>query len=80
MLRRILGFAVLAFVALFVFKLALGLFGMVVGLAITTAVFAAFGYAIYLGLKVLSPGTAAWIRQTIRGPDRTRGELGPQDR
>jgi hypothetical protein len=67
MLRKILGFAVLAFVALLVFKIALGLVGVLFGLTISVLVLACMGYALYLILRVVSPATAAKVRETIRG-------------
>lgn len=67
MIRRILSFALLALVALVVFKVALGLLGVVIGLTVTMLVLAAMGYCLYLILRVFSPRTAERIRQTIRG-------------
>ena len=70
MIRRILGFAVIALVALLVFKIALGLLGLLIGLAVTVLVLAALGYAFYLMLRFVSPGTAARMRELIRGTPR----------
>jgi len=67
MIRRILGFAVIAIVALLVFKVALGLLGVLIGLAVAVLVLAAMGYGFYLVIRVLSPTTAARIRDVIRG-------------
>jgi hypothetical protein len=67
MIRKILGFAALAFVALIVLKIALGLLGVIIGLSISLLVFAAIGYGFYLVLRLLSPKTADRIRETIRG-------------
>ncbi len=67
MIRRILGFAVMAIVALLVLKIALGLLGVLIGLAVSALVLAALGYAFYLLLRVFSPSTAERIRQVIRG-------------
>jgi hypothetical protein len=67
MMRRILGFAVLAVLVWIVAQVALGLLGTLVGLAVTVLVFAAFGYLFYLVLRVVSPGTAARVRDVIRG-------------
>jgi hypothetical protein len=66
MIRRILGFAVIAIVALLVFKIALGLLGVLIGLTVSVLVLAAMGYAFYLVIRVLSPTTAARIRNVIR--------------
>ncbi|MGE5802227.1 MAG: hypothetical protein ACM358_08200 [Gemmatimonadota bacterium] len=71
MIRRILGFAVVAIVALLVLKVALGLLGVLIGLAVSILVLAAMGYAFYTVLRVFSPSTAERIRQAIRGTPRT---------
>ncbi len=71
MIRKILGFAVMAVMALLVLKIALGLLGVLIGLAVSVLVFAALGYAFYLVLRVFSPSTAELIRQVIRGTPRT---------
>jgi hypothetical protein len=67
MIRRILGFAVFAVVVWLVLKIALGILGTLVGLAITVLVLAGFGYACYLVLWAISPSTAAKVRDAIRG-------------
>jgi hypothetical protein len=67
MIRKILGFALFAVVALLVLKIALGLLGVLIGLAVTVFVLAALGYACYVVVLVLSPTTAARIREAIRG-------------
>ena len=66
MIRKILGFAIMAIVALVVLKIALGLLGLFIGLTVTVLVLAAMGYGFYLVLRVLSPATAARIRNVIR--------------
>lgn len=71
MIRRILGFAVVAIVTLLVFKIALGLLGVLIGLAVSILVLAAMGYVFYTIVRVLSPSTAERIRQAIRGTPRT---------
>jgi hypothetical protein len=72
MIRSILGFAIIAIVALLVLKIALGLLGVFIGLAVSILVLAAMGYALYLVIRVVSPRTAERIRQAIRGmPRRT---------
>lgn len=68
MIRRILGFAVITIVALLVLKIALGLLGLFIGIAVTVLVLAAMGYGFYLVIRVLSPATAARIRSVIRAP------------
>jgi len=71
MIRRILGFAVVAIVALLVLKVALGLLGVLIGLAVSVLVLAAMGYAFYIVVRVLSPSSAERIRQAIRGTPRS---------
>lgn len=66
MMRRILGFAVLAVLVWIVAQVALGLLGTLIGLAVTVLVFAAFGYLFYLVLRVVSPSTAARVLEMIR--------------
>jgi threonine/homoserine/homoserine lactone efflux protein len=67
MFRSVLGFAVFAVVVFLALKLVLGLFGIVFGLAMTLLVWAAFGFLIYLAIRLVSPSTAAKIRDLIRG-------------
>ena len=71
MIRRILGFAVMAIVALLVLKIALGLLGVLIGLVVSALVLAAMGYFFYLVLRVFSPTTAAKVRDMIRGTPTT---------
>jgi len=71
MIRKILGFAAIAIVALVVLKIALGLLGLFIGVAVTALVLAALGYVFYLVLRVFSPATAERLRQVIRGTPRT---------
>jgi hypothetical protein len=67
MFRSILGFAVFAIVALVAIKLLLLLFGIAIGLAMTLLVWAAFGFLLYLALRLVSPGTADKVRDMIKG-------------
>ena len=67
MLRNLFGFAVFAVVAVFLLKLMFGLFGLVLGLLGAVLGRAFLGFMIYLILKVLSPGTAARVREMIAG-------------
>lgn len=67
MIRKILGFAVLAVVVWLVLKLAFGILGTLIGLAITVVWLAAVGYVFYLVLRLVSPTTAAKVRDAIRG-------------
>lgn len=75
MIRRILGFALLALVALVALKIIVGLLGVLMGLAITVLVFAAFGYVFYLVLRVISPATAAKVREAIGQAGRGKTEV-----
>ncbi len=67
MFRSILGFALFAVVAFLALKIVLGLFGIVIGLAMTLLVWAAFGFLIYLGIRIVSPSTAEKIREMVKG-------------
>ncbi|HEY0351727.1 MAG TPA: hypothetical protein VGC48_06365 [Gemmatimonadales bacterium] len=67
MLRNLLGFAVFAFVALFVLKLVFSLFGLFLGLFVAVLWFAFLGFVIYLILKLFAPQTAARVREMIAG-------------
>jgi hypothetical protein len=67
MFRRLLGYAVFAIVALFLFKLMLGLFGLFLGLLFTLLWFAFLGFVIYMILKIVAPGAAARVREMIAG-------------
>jgi len=67
MIRRILGFALFAVAVWLVLKIALGILGTLIGLAITVLVLAAMGYVFYLVLRVFSPAAAARVREAIRG-------------
>jgi threonine/homoserine/homoserine lactone efflux protein len=67
MFRSILGFAIFAIVALVAIKLILLVFGIAIGLAMTLLVWAAFGFLLYLGLRLVSPSTADKVRDMIKG-------------
>ena len=67
MLRKLLGFALFAVIAIFLLKVALGLFGLVIGLLFTVAWFAFLGFLIYVMLKIFAPQTAARVREMIAG-------------
>lgn len=67
MLRNLFGFAVFAFVAIFLLKVFFGLFGLVLGLLGAVIWFAFMGFMIYLVLKLFAPGTAARVRDMIAG-------------
>ena len=65
MIRKMLGFAAIAIVALLVIKVAFGLLGVLIGLTVSVLVLAAMGYVFYLVLRVFSPATAARIRDVM---------------
>ncbi|HKI94031.1 MAG TPA: hypothetical protein VJ992_01950 [Gemmatimonadales bacterium] len=67
MLRKILGYAVLAVIGFFALKLILGLLGFALSLAFTALWLAAIGFGIYLIIKLVSPGTARRIHEAIGG-------------
>ena len=67
MFRTLFGFAVLAIVGIFLLKFVLGLFGFALALFIRLLVWAAFGFGIYVVIKILSPSTAGKIRETVTG-------------
>lgn len=67
MIRKILGFAVLAIVAWFALQLALKLIGVAFGLAMTILQIALVGVVIYWVLKLIAPSTARKVEEVIRG-------------
>ena len=67
MLRKILGFAVLAIVAYFALQLAFSLLGVAFSLAITLLQLAAVGVVVYWVLKLIAPSTARKVDDVIRG-------------
>jgi hypothetical protein len=67
MIRRVIGFALFAVVVWLGLKIIAGVLGTLLGLVITVLLLAATGYVIYLVLRVLSPTTAAKVRDAIRG-------------
>jgi hypothetical protein len=67
MFRSIIGFAIFAVLAWIGLKILFGILGGLIGLAMTVLYLAAIGFLIYLVLRVVSPGTADRIRDTIKG-------------
>jgi len=67
MFRNLIGFAILAVVALIALKFVMGLLGLAIGLFWTILWFAFIGFIFYLVLRVVSPGTADRIREMIKG-------------
>ncbi|HVM43040.1 MAG TPA: hypothetical protein VMT77_06010 [Gemmatimonadales bacterium] len=74
MLRKVLGFAVLAVVAFIVLRLALKLLSIVLGLAWTVLMLALVGLVIYWVIKLISPGTAQRVKDVISG-ERSGGDF-----
>ena len=66
-MRTLLGYAVLAVIAFFAFKLILGLIGLAIGLFWTLLWLAAIGFGIYLVLKFVNPIAAARVHDAITG-------------
>ena len=73
MIRKILGFALFAVVVWVVLQIAFGILGTLIGLAITALWLAAVGYVLYLVLRIVSPSTAAKVRDAVRGRPATAG-------
>lgn len=71
MVRNITGFAVFAFLAVIAFKVLAGLFGTLLGLVLTLLWWALIGFVIYTIIKIVAPGLAAKIRDSIRGDRNT---------
>ncbi len=67
MFRSVMGFALFAVLAWLGLKIMFGLLGGLIGLAMTILYLAAIGFLIYLVLRVVSPSTAAKVRDMIKG-------------
>lgn len=67
MVRKILGFALLAVLVLLAVKVTFAVLGTLLGLTMVLLVVAAVGYIMYQMLRVFSPSTAAWVRELIDG-------------
>ena len=67
MFRSVIGFALFAVLAWLGLKIMFGLLGGLIGLAMTILYLAAIGFLIYLVLRVVSPSTAAKVRDMIMG-------------
>ncbi len=75
MLRKVLGFAVLAVVAFFVLRLALWVIRITLGLAWTVLMLALVGLVVYWVIKLISPSTARRVKDVISGEHRSEGDL-----
>jgi len=69
MLRKLLGYAILAIAGFFALKLLFGLLGFAFSLLMTLLWLAAIGFAFYLALKLISPDTARRVREMISGKE-----------
>jgi uncharacterized membrane protein len=67
MFRSVLGFAIFAVLAWIGLKIIFGLLGGLMGILMTVLWLAAIGFILYLVLRVISPGTADKVRDTIKG-------------
>jgi len=75
MLRKVLGFAVLAVVAYFVLRLALWVVRITLGLAWTVLMLALVGLVVYWVIKLISPSTARRVKDVISGEHRGERDL-----
>lgn len=67
MLRTILGYALLAIVALVALRFAFGLMGFAFGAAWFLLKLALIGLVVYWVLKLISPSTARRVEEMIKG-------------
>lgn len=67
MFRNLIGFAILAVVAWFALHLVFGLLGIVIGVFGKLLWLAFLGFLVYLVLRVVAPGTADKVKETISG-------------
>ena len=67
MIRKVAGYSVLAVLGVLALKLALWVLGVAFSLLMTLFWVALVGFVIYLVLRVVSPRTADWIRETVEG-------------
>ncbi len=75
MLRKILGFSVLAVVAFFVLRLAMWVIRITLGLAWTVLMLALVGLVVYWVIKLISPSTARRVKDVISGEHRSETDL-----
>lgn len=66
-MQKLMGYSLLAIVALFAWKILTGLFGMILGLVFSLLWLAFVGFMIYLVIRVFSPSTADRIQEMIAG-------------
>jgi len=75
MLRKVLGFAVLAVVAFLVLRLGLWIIRVTLGLAWTVLMLALVGLVIYWVIKLISPSTARRVKDMISGDRKAEGDF-----
>jgi len=75
MLRKIIGFAVLAVVAVVALNLAFGLLGFAFSLAILLLKLALVGVVVYWVLKLISPSTARRVKEMMGGDRPHAGDV-----
>jgi len=66
-MQKLMGYSLLAIVALIAWKILTGLFGMILGLVFSLLWLAFVGFMIYLVIRVFSPSTADRIQEMISG-------------
>ncbi len=66
-MRTLTGYAILAVIGFLALKLVFGLIGFAVSLLVSLLWLAAIGFVFYLVLKIISPGTARRVKETIKG-------------
>ena len=66
-MQKLLGYSLLAIVALFAWRILTGLFGMLLGLVFSLLWLAFVGFMIYLVIRIFSPSTADRIQEMISG-------------
>ncbi len=67
MVRKLVGFSVLAVVGLVGIKLVFGLLGFAISLIMSLLWLALIGFLFYMVLKVISPSAARRVREMIQG-------------
>ena len=66
-MQQLMGYSLLAIVAMLLWRVLTGLFGMLVGLLFSLLWLAFVGFIIYLVIRVFSPSTADRIQEMMSG-------------
>ena len=66
-MQKLMGYSLLAIVALFAWRILTGLFGMLLGLVFSLLWLAFVGFMIYLVIRIFSPSTADRIQEMLSG-------------